>query len=113
MELTSQEIKELLERGEEMPDCPRERVPLYVELKIDGETVLDKRYSPSGLFHDGPAYVYEKLTVPEGTHEIQLRMRDSRREVYNYTFTREMEFEPAEAAVIDFDENTKQFAVSR
>jgi len=111
VELSSDEIKERLERGEEIPECPRERVPAYVELSIDGEKLLDKRYSPSGVFNDGPAYAYEKITVPAGEHEVEIRMRDSRKDVYNYTFTEEVEFDEAESLVIEFDEDAQEFGI--
>lgn len=79
-ELTPDEINARALRGEPLRDCGRERLPLTVEVDVDGETVLRITAEPSGLWSDGPASVYEKIGVRAGLHTITVRLRDSVRE---------------------------------
>ncbi len=80
VELTPQEINERALAGEPLNECARERLPLTVELDIDGEQVLQVTATPSGLWNDGPASVYERLDVAPGTHTITARLRDTARD---------------------------------
>jgi len=56
--------------------CDRSRPPVYVELDIDGRTAFAAAVPPSGLSGTGPSRVYERFTLPTGTHSIIVRMRD-------------------------------------
>ena len=80
VKLTPQEINERAVRGESFNDCERERLPLTIELDLDGGPVLSFSAAPSGLWSDGPASVYERLEVPAGEHLITVRLRDSARD---------------------------------
>jgi hypothetical protein len=87
--LTPQEINERAVRGEPINECGRERLPLTVELDVDGMTVLSLAAVPSGLWNDGPASVYERLAIDAGAHAITVRLRDSARETgWDYEFSR-------------------------
>ena len=66
VKLTPQQINERALRGESVNDCERERLPLTIELDIDGTTVLAVAASPSGLWNDGPSSV-------EHTENVTLR----------------------------------------
>ncbi len=79
VKLTPQEINERAAAGQPINECGRERLPLTVELDIDGERVLQVTASPSGLWNDGPASVYERLVVAPGAHTITARLRDTAR----------------------------------
>ncbi|MGI9202321.1 MAG: hypothetical protein ACR2QL_14760 [Woeseiaceae bacterium] len=78
--LSPEEIAALAPNMRRTESCVRERLPLTIELDIDGELVLSKQASASGLWNDGPASVYEKLALPPGEYKVGLRMRDSARE---------------------------------
>ncbi len=77
--LTPRQINERAMRGEPLAECPRERLPLTVELDIDGMRVLHTTAAPSGLWNDGPSSVYERLSVDPGTRTVTVRLRDSAR----------------------------------
>ncbi len=77
--LTPQQINERALAGEPLNECARERLPLTVELDIDGERVLHVTATPSGLWNDGPSSVYERLPIEPGTHTVTARLRDSAR----------------------------------
>lgn len=80
VKLTPDEINARALKGESLSDCGRERLPLRVELDVDGETVIAVTAEPSGLWSDGPASVYERISVPAGSHAITVRLRDTARE---------------------------------
>ena len=80
IKLTPQQINERAMQGQPINECERERLPLAIELDVDGTTVLSLTAVPSGLWNDGPASVYERITVDAGVHTITARLRDSARE---------------------------------
>jgi hypothetical protein len=85
-------------------DCERERVDLLVELDVDGRNLFQSSVPPTGLARDGEAAVYEKFTVPAGTHDIRVRLRDSRRDDgFDYDAYASAVLAPREIFVIDFD----------
>lgn len=61
-------------------DCERARVPLRVQVAVDGATVLDRILAPSGLSGDGAATVYARHRLSPGIHRVVARLRDSRRQ---------------------------------
>jgi hypothetical protein len=86
--LTPEEIARLAPNMRRSESCERQRLPLTVELEIDGETAANVRALPSGLWNDGPASIYERLEVEPGAHTITARLRDSdRSEGWDYTHT--------------------------
>jgi len=83
--------------------CPRERVPLYFELNMDGKELLAVSLPPSGLFKDGQARIYKLLKVKPGRHVLVLRLRDSERtEGFDYESTEVVTLKPLQNLVIDF-----------
>jgi len=79
VKLTPQQINERAQAGKTLNECSRERLPLTVELDIDGTRIQQITAMPSGLWNDGPASVYERLSVEPGTHTITVRLRDTAR----------------------------------
>lgn len=74
--LEREELERLPEHMRPPLVCTRERRPVVVRLEIDGEERLRKTYPPTGLWSDGPAYVYEKFTLPPGVHDVGLRVEE-------------------------------------
>lgn len=84
-------------------DCARGRVPLLVELLIDDNPVSRGHHEPTGLWGDGPSVVYQKFLVPTGTHTLEVRIRDSRRESgFDYTAKTVVKLTEHQNFVIDF-----------
>ena len=108
--LTPQEIAKL-PRNERRPNtCSRQRVPLHVQLKVGGETILDERLRPTGISEDGPARIYRKFAVPAGKHVIVARMRDKRGEgPFNYETRREVVLTAGQNLAVDFKKDTGGF----
>lgn len=92
--LTPEELAELAPNMRRPERCERERLPLVVELEIDGDLVLRVEAPPSGLWNDGPASVYERLEFEPGIHEVTARLRDSARSGgWDYSHTEAVRFE--------------------
>jgi len=77
--LTPEEIAALAANMHRTEACERERLPLVIELDIDGENVISLVAAPSGVWNDGPASVYERFDVRPGRHTISVRIRDTAR----------------------------------
>lgn len=75
-ELSAEELGRLPEHMRIPIECTRERWPILVSLDIDGEKRLSREYKPSGLWYDGPSYIYEKFKLSPGSHEIRLAVKE-------------------------------------
>ena len=101
--LSAEEIAALAANMRSGVDCPRERVPVVVELEIDGERVYDAVLAPSGLAGDGPSSVYERFEVPAGSHRIRVRLRDTVRESgFDHEGAADVRLAARQSFVIDF-----------
>lgn len=88
--LTPQEVAELAPNMRQEHRCGRERLPLAVELEIDGDVRIDVVAEPSGLWKDGPASVYVRRELEPGPHRITARLRDTARtEGWDYVYSEE------------------------
>jgi hypothetical protein len=93
-------------------DCPRQRLPIQVELQLDAQTILAAAVPPSGLWGDGEATLYEQFQVPAGPHRLTIRMRDSSRsEGFDYQLDRRVHIKEMQNLVIGFDPGSKQFVI--
>lgn len=109
---TQAQLDELAPNMRKIMDCPRERVPLLVELELDGERIYRAWLPPSGLAGDGASTVYREFPVPAGRHLLVARLRDSRREQgFDWTMERRIEVMPRENVVIDFRAETGGFKI--
>ena len=79
IELTPQQIAELAPNMRRSQLCERERLPLLLELDVDGELALRIESLPSGMWEDGNASVYERFDLTPGAHRIAARLRDTAR----------------------------------
>ena len=108
--LTPEEIAALAPNMRRPMDCPRGRVSLLVEFRLDGAVLYHASLSPSGLAGDGASSVYERFVVAPGGHRISARLRDSRREEgFDYELEEDVELIPGEHLVVDFRAGTGGF----
>ena len=83
--------------------CPRERVPVKVELMLDGKLLYRASLPPSGLAKDGPSRVYRGFTVAPGRHRIVARLIDSdRTKGFDYETSTEVVLRPRQHFIVDF-----------
>ena len=101
--LSPEELAALAANMRSGVDCPRERVPVVVELEIDGEHIYRAALAPSGLAGDGPSSVYERFEVPAGHHRIRVRLRDTVRESgFDHEGAADVVLAARQSFVIDF-----------
>ena len=110
VELTPEEIAELAMNMRRTEACERERLPLYVELDVDGETIFSIVAEPAGLWNDGPSSVYERLDLTPGPHRVTARLRDTARaDGWDYTDTVDVVLEPGRYFTVTFKAETGGF----
>ncbi|MHC4481329.1 MAG: hypothetical protein ACYS1C_10240 [Planctomycetota bacterium] len=107
---SAEELAELAPNMRQALDCPRERLPVLVELNLDGEPLYHATLPPTGLAKDGPARVYERFVVTPGTYRLSARMRDSARtEGFDYESDFDLALKAGQNLVIDFRSETGGF----
>jgi hypothetical protein len=101
--LSQQELNELAPNMRKLEDCPRERSPVRIEVRLDGEPFYRASLPPPGLFGDGGVDVFHSAKVPAGTHQLSLKMNDSVRiEGFNYSLERAVRVDPAQILLVSF-----------
>jgi hypothetical protein len=84
-------------------DCPRERSAIAVRIEMDGRTLLDESFPPSGLHRDGPASAYRRVPIAAGTHELRIRLNDDQRaEGFTHERIARVSLEPGQVVLVDF-----------
>jgi hypothetical protein len=102
-QLSPEELAKLPPNMRRPLDCPRERLPLQVEIVLDGELLYRGELPPSGLAGDGASMAYSKFPVAPGRHHLAARLRDSDRPAgYDYEKEAEITLHPRQNFVIDF-----------
>jgi hypothetical protein len=77
---SQEELAELPRHLRRPLDCVRERVPVVVDITLNGESLYYRALPATGLRHDGPARGHATFRVPAGEYRIAVRIRDSRRQ---------------------------------
>ncbi|MCC7045485.1 MAG: hypothetical protein IT562_02115 [Alphaproteobacteria bacterium] len=102
-QLSAEEIAKLPPNMRVARSCPRERVPLLVEMDVDGKTLYRAILPPSGLSGDGASRAYRRFGLAPGPHRLGLRLRDSdRAEGFDYERAFDVVIEPRQNIVVDF-----------
>ena len=83
--------------------CPRERVPVEVEVEMDGKPLFKVVAPPTGLSRDGAATVYRRAVVPAGPHTFVAKMKDTPAGEFGHVARRGIELASGRVLVIDFD----------
>lgn len=109
--LTSAEIAKLPANERRPNNCTRERIPVHVQLTLDGELLYDDLLEATGLSKDGPSRTYQKLIVPAGPHTIVARLRDTKRASgFDYETTHQVVLKPHQNLAVDFKADTGGFS---
>lgn len=89
-------------RGKQV--CDKKRPPVYVELDMDGATILERNLPPSGIRGSGTSRIYQRVEVPAGDHTFVARLRDNlATEGFDYEGGTEVTLHPGQSFVIEFD----------
>lgn len=107
---TQQELEALNPNMRKPYDCPRERLPIHIELLLDGELVYDEILQPAGLSKGSQTRAYQRLPATPGEHRLIVRMVDSARtEGYDYLSAAKIRLAAGEIFVVDFRAETGGF----
>ena len=108
--LTQEELNQLAPNMRRPLDCPRGRLPVLIEVELDGELLYSEALPPSGLAGDGVSTAYKKFPVDPGQHQLVTRLRDSNRsEGFDYEKASEITLSPQQNFVIDFHPSSGGF----
>lgn len=108
--LSSEEIAKLPPSERRPNTCGRERVPIHIQLELDGQPLYDAVLEPTGLSRDGPARVYRKFAVTPGRHEIVARLSDSARSAgFDYERRADIVLAPLQSLAIEFKSDQGTF----
>ncbi|MDP6832219.1 MAG: hypothetical protein QF521_21995 [Alphaproteobacteria bacterium] len=100
---TQAELRELAPNMRRPMDCPRQRLPVVIELSIDGEMRYAASVPPTGLSGDGPSRIYQRFAVSAGKHEIIARLRDTDRATgFDFEKKATIELAAQQSLAIDF-----------
>lgn len=102
-ERTPEELAKLAPNMRAKDVCPRERVPVTVEVALDGAPLFTVVAPPSGLAHDGASTTYRRVPVPAGRHRVAARLSDVPGGAFNHRGETTVDLAPGHVLVIDFD----------
>ena len=112
VQLSPEEMAALAPNMRRTETCGRKRLPLTVEMAIDGKVVWSREEPPSGLWGDGPASVYERLSLQPGRYELEVRLRDSARESgWDYTLSEDVELVAGRYLTVSFKADSGGFSI--
>ncbi len=101
--LSAEELAKLPPNMRRPVECPRGRLPVFVELVVDGKTLLSESLPPTGLSRDGPSRIYRSFVTAPGHHRLVIRLRDTPRAGgFDYRREAEIDLAPEQNFVIDF-----------
>lgn len=108
--LSAEELAELAPNMRRPQICPRERLPLLVELTLDGKPLFRAELPPSGLSGDGPSQVHRRFLVAPGPHRLTARLRDTARaQGFDYERSADIVLRAQQSFVVDFRADTGGF----
>ena len=108
-ERTAEELAKLAPNMRAQTVCPRERVPVTVEVALDDKLLFRVVAPPSGLAKDGASTVYRRIAVSAGIHRIQARLSDVATGEFNHVGDARVSLAKGHVLVIDFDARSGGF----
>lgn len=88
------------------------RVDTRLRLEVDGRSLLERTYAPSGLRHDGPAFAYEEVVVAPGRHTLVVVLSEAapaaagERPPRRWEARQDVDIPPGRALLIEFSETS-------
>lgn len=107
---TAEELAKLAPNMRKPFVCPRQRVPLLIELEMDGTVLYRDVLEPTGFAGDGPSRAYQRFAVPAGEHRFVARLRDTdRAEGFDHVRAEKVTLAAGQNLAIDFKGATTGF----
>jgi len=110
--LTQEELMKLPPNMRLPMDCPRERSPLIVELRLDNELLSKHEIEAPGLHNDQGVDLFQRVKVPAGNYQLQVLMNDDVKvEGPTYRFEKNISLKPEDQVLVDFNANSGGFYI--
>jgi ferredoxin len=87
-----------------------EHFPLSVRVIVDGKTILDETYKPSGISGNGRISALEFLEIEPGAHRLEALIKDDSKD-YRSVYSGEITFEQGRVLILAYDEKTDTFVL--
>lgn len=84
--------------------------PMSVRVVVDGVTILDETYNPSGVSGNGRISALEFLEIESGTHQLEVLMKDDSDE-YRSVFSGDVEFAQGKVLILAYDDVNDVFVL--
>jgi hypothetical protein len=79
--------------------------PVSIRLVVDGETVLEETYQPSGVSGNGRISALEFISIPSGSRQVEMLLKDDDKDfrtVYSDTLTLDV----SQVVVFNYDNSS-------
>ena len=100
---SAEELAKLAPNMRAQSVCPRERVPVTVEVTLDDAPLFRVVAPPSGFSKDGASTIYRRVPVAAGRHRIGARLADNPAGEFTFAHAATVDLAPGRVIVIDFD----------
>ncbi|MCQ3935992.1 MAG: hypothetical protein DPW18_02975 [Chloroflexi bacterium] len=84
--------------------------PVSVRVVMDGETILNETYKPSGISGNGRISALEFLEIAPGVHQVEVWIKDDAND-YRLSYSGEVNFEKGRALILAYDEKQDAFVL--
>jgi len=102
-ERTPEELAKLAPNMRAASVCTRERVPVSVNIELDGKTIVDVTVAPSGLARDGSSTLYRRVNIPAGEHRVVAKLSDAPTPGFGHVKEATVTLKPGAILLLDFD----------
>lgn len=110
--LSQEELLKLPPNMRKPMDCPRERSPVTMELRMDGKVIFRKTAEPLGLFKDQGVDVYQNIKVPAGKHRLLAWLNDNINvKGPMYKLEQNVSLKPEQHMIVEFNSKTSRFRI--
>lgn len=111
--LSQEELQKLAPNMRKPMDCPRQRSPVTIELRVNGTIEVEDTLQAPGLYQDQSVDVYRNVKVPHGEHRLSIWMNDDVNvDGPTYHFEQTVKLRPAQRLVVSFDAKINGFSVN-
>ncbi len=84
--------------------------PMSVRVIVDGTTILDETYKPSGISGNGRISALEFLKIEPGSHQVEIWIEDDSNE-FRSAFSDEINFEKGRVLILAYDDKSDMFVL--